>query len=987
MASAAPESPEPTPAADSDFHAVLVRCLERYPDEGSAAVDALCREQPQHADELRLRVAKLLDIGVLTEDERGDEHLPERLGEFRVLRLLGSGGMGVVYLARQDGLERDVVLKLIRPEQLYFPGMRERFRREVETVARLQHPGVVPILTVGESDGVPYFAMERVRGRTLAEVIVALSHRSPAELTGREFAGALAEDGAPPPGELPRAFAGSWEAACLEVAEQVASTLEHVHRHGVIHRDVKPSNVMVTPEGRALLLDFGLASSSGATALTRTGSRLGSLPYLPPEQVRADAREPTPASDVYSLGVTLYELLTLVPPFPEESAHALLARIEEGRPRRVRHCNPAVSWETETVCLAAMDRDVERRYPTAAAFARDLASALEHRPIAARRASAALRARRLVERHPVAAGLALLCLLLLALVPLFLLVREREARQRIEEKTRLAEANFGKALAAVDAMLAEVAEFDLKELPRMEPVRRRLLERALAFYADFSTERPTDTALLRRTAAVQQQVGRIHLLLGDLAAAAAAFRDAIARLDLLPAELAAAPEAVRERARANRALAQALHGSGRGEEGFAAANAAVAALETGIRRELCTDEDRRELARSRYQVAALFSTRHAEAAMAALRQALPVLEEFADRVPPVAADAVMAASAWNALGALERNRAGSEEAVPALKEAVRRFDAIASAGGDDYELAQSQFSALFNLAGAAVRAPGEDPLAPLARARAIQERLAAEHPAVPEHRLQLARVDLVAADLARTRGDASGAAAAARASYEALDALEREFPAATEYARELARAAAMLSDAERALGEFTAARAHAERAVALERARIARDPGDVEAKFQFGRAAAAQLKAWLELGEVLPRVALLEEAARELGEAHRALGLEEIRERRGYFLFHLSDAHLQLGDPAAAADVAEQLAELGEPLGKSALDGAVLLARAARAAKSPAQAAEWRRRTLALLGRAVELGCSDPAPWNDATFGDLADTAEFRAVLERMRRE
>src|SRR5262245_28550165 len=163
--------------------------------------------------------------------------LPERLGDFRLIRALGSGGMGVVYLANQESLGREVAIKLIRPENLYFPGARERFQREVEAVARLKHPGIVPVYTVGEEAGVPYFAMEHIDGCSLEDVLRLVKTEPPERLTGRDLARACGAQGTP--------FGAGWVEAAFHLIAQVADALEHAHRAGVIHRDIKPTNIMI----------------------------------------------------------------------------------------------------------------------------------------------------------------------------------------------------------------------------------------------------------------------------------------------------------------------------------------------------------------------------------------------------------------------------------------------------------------------------------------------------------------------------------------------------------------------------------------------------------------------------------------------------------------------------------------------------------------------------------------------------------------------
>lgn len=415
------------------LHSLVGEAVERIEDEGPAALEDLCLRNPQFADALRRRVGVLIDAGFLICDGIRDRAAPpERLGDFRIIRRLGQGGMGVVYLAEQLSLKREVALKLIRPEHLYFSGARKRFRREVDAVAKLQHTGIVPIYTVGEELGLPYFAMEYIKGCSLADVIDTFRAAKPAELDGRSLANAVGARLGGGGETVSNVFEGSWTEACFRIILQIADALEHAHRHGVLHRDVKPSNLMITKTGRVLLLDFGLAASRDAAKLTRPGAQIGSLHYLSPEQIRGENDAVDVATDVYGLGATLYELLTLQLPFQAANREGVMQKILEGRPAPPRKLNSTISWDAETVCLTAMDRDRARRYNSAAQFARDAANVLQFRPIEARRPGFLLRTRRFVQRKPgVAVGILLSAIIIIGGPALFGYLEHR-ANQRLQ---------------------------------------------------------------------------------------------------------------------------------------------------------------------------------------------------------------------------------------------------------------------------------------------------------------------------------------------------------------------------------------------------------------------------------------------------------------------------------------------------------------------------------------------------------------------------
>jgi tetratricopeptide (TPR) repeat protein len=398
MTTTPPDDPS-SARSDDPVEALLEECLLRWESDGSTALDDLCRAHPEHAAELRQGMALLRDSGI----GPVDSPVPERLGDFCILSRLGGGGMGAVFVAEQLSLQRRVALKLIRPELLFFGSSRERFRREAEAVARLQHPSIVPVFAWGEENGLPYFAMELVEGCSLAGVLAELAGRAPLRMTGDDLAAAVARRAAMATAS-PWPLAGPWPRVACNIVLQVASALHHAHERGVLHRDVKPSNIVIGTDGRARLLDFGLARTDGDLEITRSGTPLGSLAYMSPEQL-CGRRDIDARTDVYSLGVTLHELVALQRPFRGVDTESLRSAILAGQRAVLPEQQGALMGDLETICAKATELDVARRYESVSALAADIEAALDGRPIAARRSGLFGRMVRNARRRPARAAL------------------------------------------------------------------------------------------------------------------------------------------------------------------------------------------------------------------------------------------------------------------------------------------------------------------------------------------------------------------------------------------------------------------------------------------------------------------------------------------------------------------------------------------------------------------------------------------------------
>jgi tetratricopeptide (TPR) repeat protein/tRNA A-37 threonylcarbamoyl transferase component Bud32 len=751
---------------------------------------------------------------------------------YEILSELGRGGMGVVYKARQSSLGRTVALKMLLHTGHVRPDQRARFQVEAEAIALLQHPNIVQVFEIGEQDQCPFFSLEFVEGKSLADAI----------------------DGTPQP---PR------KAAAL--VRQLAVAMDLAHRRGIIHRDLKPANVLLSADGTPKITDFGLAKrfEDEGDGQTREGSIMGTPSYMAPEQAAGKTKEAGPPADIYSLGAILYDMLTGRPPFKGATMLETLQQVQTVEPVAPARLQTKVPRDLDTICLKCLAKEPARRYASAGDLAEDLRRFLAGEPILARPTPAWERAIKWVRRRPavaalVATGFAALVAVLtlgflwldssrraaedreqqqaeLADLQAKKAVKEHELWQQAEKQRQRAEDNFRQARSAVDFMLSRVGQEKLAHEPRMEQVRRELLEKAMTFYERFLQARGNDPSLRFEAGRAQLRVADIRQMLGEHSQAEAAYHKGLDYLDQLvqqfpkraeyrrdlatgynnlanllkesarPAEaekfydkalalrreLAKAapgsPEAVKELAGTwnNRGLAlQALGRLKEAEKSLQAGEKLLAALVQHVRRE---PANRQEWAHSLDNLALVQQARELPGrAEINLLQARDLLQELVKQKPAIPDYRYDLAHCLQHLGDLWRDtHAGKAESAylesrKLCDELVRDFPTV-PAYRHALALTWNSLAILFQAAG---RQPEAD--AAYAKSLALRSRLADDFPSVPDFRRSLATAYNNRALFLHQHNRFPEAETAYGQALEFFDALAKRYPTVPDYQQELA---------------------------------------------------------------------------------------------------------------------------------------------------------------------------------------------------------
>ncbi len=466
--------------------------VERYKQGEAPDVEEYAARHPEHATVLRevLAALKLVRLsGVSGSDwAPSEESFAGTVGDFRLIREIGRGGMGIVYEAEQISLRRRVALKVLPFAATLDPKRLQRFRNEAQAVAQLHHTNIVPVFAVGCERAIHYYAMQYIEGQTLAAVIEDLCRQaapnskpttSTSAANGRQSAPSEAAPAVDAPTKtlvgLTTERSTRSKAFFHTVAElgvQTAEALDYAHEMGIVHRDVKPANLLVDARRNLWITDFGLAQIQTEASLTLTGDLIGTVRYMSPEQALGNRDGVDRKTDIYSLGVTLYELLTLQPPFGGADRQKLLRQIALAEPRPARSINSAIPVELETIVLKALEKNPADRYASAQALADDLRRYLMNEPIRARRSSLVQRARKVARRHPgVTATVAIALVVGLLLGVAGLAVNNRLVRQeQLRTRQALNGAEREKANAQQEKAIAQaVRDFLRKLLAQTDP--------------------------------------------------------------------------------------------------------------------------------------------------------------------------------------------------------------------------------------------------------------------------------------------------------------------------------------------------------------------------------------------------------------------------------------------------------------------------------------------------------------------------------------
>jgi serine/threonine protein kinase/tetratricopeptide (TPR) repeat protein len=816
---------EALPAAEQDR---LARILDDYlaaVERGTPiSPDELLQRHRQDAPYLRgyLSGLELFHAAAIGRDPAGSapsdapaaEPPGRTIGDYRLLREIGRGGMGVVYEAMQLSLRRRVALKVLPLAAAHSPQQINRFKNEAQAAAQLHHPNIVPVFAVGEEHGVHYYAMQLVEGQSLSSMIEEL--RGGAACCGRSPDGCgrspdratCAGSGDPrTTGGTPRTT-GAMDAsrtadhvrAVARLGIQAAEALHAAHEYGIVHRDVKPSNLLVDDDGKLWVTDFGLARCRETSGLTQSGDVLGTMRYMSPEQVLGRVALIDHRTDIYSLGVTLYELATLC--HPAEGVAGAQSPFERAHPvcKPLRQRNRYIPQDFQTIIMKSLAEFPHERYATAQEMADDLQRLLSGEPILASPPSLVNRAGKWARRHQgaVATAAGMLVVAMVGLVASLIVVAgwkaaaeqafaqsEANHRQAVANLVR-AQQNLRQARTVLDRLGTRLAE-QLAAIPGAEGVRRQLLEDSIGFYRQLADQSADDPSLFADLALAYSKIGGLTEKIGDRQRALEAHTSARKLLEELVAREPANTEYKRNLALCDNNIGLLLAGLGRTGE-------------------------------------ALDSLHKAQKLQDELRAADPTSDELAGDV----------ATTCGNLGLVLSETGATDQAAEKYRQAIAIQERLVKAAPDGEVALRSLAASYNNLGSLDQSTDGPAAIDAYRKAIAIQRTLVQSHPTNRIYQSDLARTYNNLGYASSRRQDWSQAELCYKDAIRIQENLVKAAPLAAAYRRDLAVSDNNLGMVQSQVGSLDQAEATFREALRLQQLLLAAQPKDVQTLSNLG---------------------------------------------------------------------------------------------------------------------------------------------------------
>jgi serine/threonine-protein kinase len=926
--------------------------------------------------------------------------IPLSRQRYALMRVHATGGIGRVWLARDEHLGRSVALKELRTEQAENPAHWARFLREARITGQLEHPGIVPVYELAKrpENQQPFYTMRFVQGHTLRAAAASFHQQ---RKTGRMD-----------PLDL-RALLNAFLGVC--------NALAYSHARGVVHRDLKGDNILLGEFGEVLVLDWGLAKVLGqaedgasrplvqvnedpALQPTLQGQVMGTPAYMAPEQAAGDVDRIDPRTDVYGLGAILYELLTGRPPFDGASFEEILRNVQSAELVRPRQAWAGVPAALEAICLRALAKKPEQRYPSARALAQEVQRWLADEPVTAYLEPWTVKARRWARRHrpAVAAAAALLVTAVIALSISTALIRQREqaaqhAREQAERQRDRADRNLCLAREAVDKTVNKITGNQRLKEADFHQLRHELLESMVPFYEEFVKQQENDVELKAERGLAWFSLAELRQEMGDREGARSDYDQISAIFRRLATDFPTEPEYRKQLARSRNNLAVLLHDEGKSDE---AATAYRDALQ--IRTQLAAGfpsvpQYRRELARSHINLGNLqYELGQPGEAGAAYRDALQILVQLATDFPAVPEYRQDLATSHNGLGVVLLSLGKGDQAETEFRDALRIQTQLATDFPAVPEYRQDLAQGYNNL-GVLLRKldKRDEAEAVYCDALKIQTRLADDFPAVPEYRKDLAQGYNNLGILLRRQGKRDAAQAAYRDALKIQTRLADDFPTVPDYLRDLATSHNNLGNLLDDLGKRGEAESAFCDAMKIQTQLAEKFPAVSD--YQNELAVSLVNLARLVQGGKEPARArqLLEQAVPH----HRAALKANDRNPTYRISFRtnrqvLAEALLDLGDHTAAADAADQLVQAAvEPTG-DVYNAGCFLARCVPLAERDSKltlserqerAQAYANRAVAALRHAIQNGFKNvPHMRKDPNLDPLRSKPEFQQLLKEL---